>query len=270
MQTIIAPQMCDAIFGSTLFKKRPQILINKKKWDQQSEDILTGMFNLVDINFLKLVFQPEFFKRIEDLYLNVPRRYIEKDKRQIYCYFKLLMNEHGRRGTLGGNLINNLFFNTRMPSYETKLMEFAFNVPVTLKENQYLYRYTFSRNYPQLARIPRQGTNLPINVSNLRLAFKQIENRIINRAKKTKLNDLILNVNRWNRPTYIQYAEWFRNELMEKSQSLILDKKTLSRGIYIEEGLRRILNAHFSGQNDHFRLIWQIINLEYFYRNFID
>jgi asparagine synthetase B (glutamine-hydrolysing) len=268
--TIIAPQMCDAIFGSTLFKKKPKTLITKSHWDNESENILENIFSIIDTYSLKRIFQQEFYKKINNQYLEASRKYIEKDKMPIYCYFKLLMNEHGRRGTLGGNIVNNLFFETRMPSYDNDLMEFAFRVPIHLKQNQLLYRYTFSRKYRNLATIQRQGTNLPINVSNLRLDLKQLENKIINRAKKTKLNSQIMKIGRWNKPSYIQYANWFRKELRMNAESMILNNKTLERGIFNENGIKAILYEHLNGQADHFRLIWQIINLEYFYRNFID
>jgi asparagine synthase (glutamine-hydrolysing) len=267
---VITPQMCDAIFGSTLFKKRLKNLTKKKTWDIESERIFIELFSLFDSHYLKLIFNPDIFESIAIKYRDIPFRYIEKDKKPIFCYFKLLLNEHGRRGTLGGNIVNNLFFQTRMPSYDNNLVDFAFNLPIYLKQNQYLYRHAFNRKYKKLASIPRQGTNLPINVSNIRLNLKQFENKVINRAKKTPLNNYVKKFNRWNKPSYIRYSDWFKNELRFQTESLILDKQTIGRGIFIEDGLKKVLNEHFTSKVDHHRLIWQIINLELFFRNFID
>jgi asparagine synthase (glutamine-hydrolysing) len=269
-QYVIAAQMCDALFGSTLFKRRIRSLMLKKNWDDHAKRIFLEIFMLTTNLEVESILHPKVYDNISDSYLEIPKHYIEKDKKPIFCYFKLLLNEHVRRGTLGGNVVNNLFFETRMPSYDNDLIEFAFNLPIQLKINQFLYRYSFSQRYPALAKIPREGTRLPINVSNFHLNQKQLENRVINRAKKTKLKKYIERLDRWNKPSYVSYAEWFNNELRSQVETFILDKRTLGRGIFIEEGIKKILNEHFSVKADHHRLIWQIINLELFYRNFID
>jgi asparagine synthase (glutamine-hydrolysing) len=267
---VIAAQMCDALFGSTLFKRRIKSLMLKNKWDEHAEKNFLEIFLLATNHDVKSILQPQVFDTISDSYLEIPKQYIENDKRPIFCYFKLLLNEHVRRGTLGGNVVNNLFFETRMPSYDNDLIEFAFNLPIQLKINQFLYRYSFSQRYPALAKIPREGTGLPINASNLHINQKQFENRVINRAKKTKLKKYIDRFERWNKPSYVSYAEWFKNELKASIERFILDKKTFERGLFMEDGVKKILNEHFSAKKDHNRLIWQIINLELFYRNFID
>jgi asparagine synthase (glutamine-hydrolysing) len=269
-QYVITAQMCDALFGSTLFKRKIKSLMLKNNWDDQARRNFLEIFLLATNQDLKAILHPQIYNNISDSYLDIPKQYIEKDKKPIFCYFKLLLNEHVKRGTLGGNVVNNLFFETRMPSYDNDLIEFAFNLPIQLKINQFLYRYSFSQRYPDLAKIPRESTGLPINISNFHLNQKQLENRVINRAKKTKMKKYIERFDRWNKPSYVSYAEWFKNELRNQVEAFILDKKTLERDIFIKNSVKNILNEHFSGKKDHNRVLWQIINLELFYRNFID
>jgi asparagine synthase (glutamine-hydrolysing) len=267
---LIAAQMCDTLFGSTLSKRRIKSLMLKNKWDENAKKIFLKIFILRTNRDLKPLVQPNVYDIISKNYLDIPMQYIEEDKKPIFCYYKMLLNEHGKRGTLGGNVVTNHFFETRMPSYDNDLIEFAFNLPIQLKINQDLYRYSFSRRYPALTKIPREGTGLPIDVSNSRLNLKQFENQAINKAKKTKLKKYVDRFDRWNKPSYVSYAEWFKNELKAQVESILLDKKTFEHGIFREDGVRKLLHEHFSATKDHHRLIWQIINLELFYRNFID
>lgn len=267
----ITSQMCDAVFGSTLYRKRIKMLINNH-WNDETQKIILNIFNLFNAKKICAVFSPDMFQRIKENYLETPQNYINNllDKSPVYSYFNLLMNEHGRRGTLGGNILNNLFFETRMPSYDNQLIEFAYSIPIELRKNQYIYRETFNRVFPELASIPREGTNLPLNVSDLKLNLKIFENKIIGRLKPTPLNKIIKKLNRWNRPNYVSYKEWFKRELKQSVEDVILDNITLSRGIFNKTGVKKLLNEHYYSEKDNSKLIWQIINLEFFFRNFID
>jgi len=266
----LSSQMCDAVFGSTLYRKKMKVLVNKNKMDNEANDIISNIFNLQSVTNLESIFKPEFFEKVKNNYKKIPYQYIGHDKHPIFYYFNLLMNEHGRRGTLGGNILNNLFYETRMPSYDNDLIEFAYMLPVELRKNQYIYRKTFNRMFPELASIPREGTNLPLNTSDFRLNLKILERKIIGRLKPTPVNKIIQKFNCWNKPSYVSYKKWFKNELKQNIESIVLDKKTLSRGIFDKTGIKNLLSEHYTAEKDNSRLIWQIINLEYFFRNFVD
>jgi asparagine synthase (glutamine-hydrolysing) len=269
-QIVMMPQMCDVLFGSSLYRKQLNHLMLKNEWDTEAENLFIEHFNLSRNENLKRIFNEKYLDDICYAYRLASRQYIEKDKHPMYCYFRMLMNEHGRRGTLGGNLASNLFFTTRMPSYDNDLVEFAFNSPLIYRINQRLYRGAFSKRFPGLAAIPRQGSNLPISINDFQLNMQHLRGRIINRAKTTPFGPIIRKFKRWNRPEYVSYARWFRTDLQSDVKNLILDARTLDRDLYRWSGLENTLNEHFSGQKDHHRIIWQIVNLELFMREFID
>jgi asparagine synthase (glutamine-hydrolysing) len=270
LEISITPQMGDVLFGSTLWRRRIKYLIHKNSFDEKSKDILTNIFNLAQDSTLQLILKKPFFAEIDKRYTEVPSAYATKYKRPLHSYFNMLINEHGRRGTLCGNLMTNLFLETRMPSYDNEVMEFSYRLPVELKMNQFLYRKVFSNMFPELARIKREGTNLPISASNLRIELKTFENKLITYIKSSSARKLVTSFERWNRPVYVNYNEWFKKDLKQKMEEIVLDKKTLSRGFYDENGLKELLRQHSLPNIDHSRLIWQIINLEYFFRNFMD
>ena len=200
-QITLSSQMCDAIFGSTLYYKNIILLRNKKKFNEKAINLFVNLFNRFKITNLKSIFLPEIFQKIDDRYTKIPRNYIQYNKHPLYCYYNFLLNEYVRRGTLGGNLVNNLFYVTRMPSYDNDLIEFAYRLPVELRKNQYIYRNAFNKMFPSLALIPREGTGLPLNSSELRVKIKTFERKIVKELKKTQINKIIQKTQLWNNPS---------------------------------------------------------------------
>ena len=72
------------------------------------------------------------------------------------------------------------------------------------------------------------------------------------------------------RITYLKLGDWFRYDLRDKMTDLVLGKQVLSRGLYNPQGLKEMVDVHVKGKADYSGLLWQIINLEYFFRNFVD
>jgi asparagine synthase (glutamine-hydrolysing) len=267
---IVASQMCDAIFGSTLARKRIKNLAGEKKLNMKSGSFLINIFNLFSDEILRRIFCKDYFNKIKDLYQETPSRYLSDNEAPIHIYYKLLMNEHGRRGTLGGNLVTNLFYRTRMPSYDYDLIEFAFNLPLGLRIDQYIYRRAFWEIFPELSKIPREGNNLPITAGKLKLRLMEYSNMIVKKLRNTPMEMILCRIPQLNRPAYVMYDKWFRKELKNRVEQFIFSKRLIERKIFKTDGLEDLFFEHFTGKFNHSHLIWQIINLEYFYRNYID
>lgn len=269
-EVTVSSQMCDAIFGGNLWRRKLKTLLSKRKFDPEAADIVTNIFNLSDNSLLDKLFVPEYAKSINVDYREVPADYISRYKVPIHAYINLLMNEHGRRGTLCGNLMNNLFVETRMPSYDNDIMDFAYQLPLKLREYQFVYRRAFTRMFPELAQVKRENYNLRISDSNFQYRKRIFENKLVTLMKNSPVSPLIAKIPSLNRPKYINYNRWFKENLKNEMVDMLLDTKTLSRGIYRKEGVEALIKLHADPHKDYSRLIWQIINLEYFFRNFID
>lgn len=63
---------------------------------------------------------------------------------------------------------------------------------------------------------------------------------------------------------------WFRQEHRRAAQEILLDPKTLSRGYFRPETIRRLLTHHGSGRRDYSAWIWCLLVLELWCRQFID
>jgi asparagine synthase (glutamine-hydrolysing) len=63
---------------------------------------------------------------------------------------------------------------------------------------------------------------------------------------------------------------WMRNELKDLVLTLLLEARTLQRGYFSESGVRRLLDAFFSGQTDDYHEVWRLMMFELWQRNFLE
>jgi len=65
-------------------------------------------------------------------------------------------------------------------------------------------------------------------------------------------------------------SSWFRHELREMAQDLLLSPRALQRGYFRPEVVARMLNEHVHGQADRADDLWDLLVLEVWHRTFID
>jgi hypothetical protein len=261
-------QMCDALFGSTLWRKKIKVLKNTPRLNREAEDILLDIFKVYDQELVKRLFRKEVYQKIQGKYKIEPAGYFKKEHHPLHIYYLLLLNEHGRRGTLGGNLVTNLFFKTRMLSYDNEVFNFGWKLLIAYREYQYLYRMTFVRMFPELAGIKREGYNLKIGASKFRYEMKVFENKLVALADSRNINLLKMLLKSQNRPKYVDYKNWLRNELKKEILSFFMEEPLRSSEIIEPDQAKKLVRLHLEGHNDFSGLLWQLVNLEYFYRNF--
>lgn len=68
----------------------------------------------------------------------------------------------------------------------------------------------------------------------------------------------------------VPIASWFRGELYDKVNEILLDTKSLSRGYFNQEYIESTLKRHKSGNEDLSRRIFAFLNLELWHRKYID
>jgi len=267
-EIILSPNACDALFGSMLERKFVKEL-RQKPTRERAGIILTNFYNLIGEEYLQLVFNKDFYlKYIKDHWKQTPQEYIDRYRHPLHCYFMQLYREHCRRRVLSGNLLYNLYYDARMPSYDNELIDLAFHIPLPFKKNQNIYRFAFAEMFPELAKIKREGTHLSVDAPDYMIDLLRLRDKFLIKAKQIPVIEKISN--RIISPTYINYDQWFKIDLRNRLHALLLDRKTLDRGIFNKDGVETILRRHDKPTEDHSRLLWQMVNLEYFFRNFID
>jgi asparagine synthase (glutamine-hydrolysing) len=65
-------------------------------------------------------------------------------------------------------------------------------------------------------------------------------------------------------------VHWIRNELKDLIMTVLLEPRTLQRGYFNPQGIRRLLDEHFRGRRDHSSRIWRLLIFELWHRNFLE
>ncbi|HUG89676.1 MAG TPA: asparagine synthase-related protein, partial [Planctomycetaceae bacterium] len=68
----------------------------------------------------------------------------------------------------------------------------------------------------------------------------------------------------------IPIDHWFRDELRPLLYDVLLDRRSLERGIFDEQMVRRLIDEHLSARWDHAYRLWSLLCLELWQRTFLD
>ncbi len=68
----------------------------------------------------------------------------------------------------------------------------------------------------------------------------------------------------------IPLSKWFRKELKNYTDEILLSERAIRRGIFKKEGIERLLREHLLMVQDHSAKIWALLFLEVWFRIFVD
>lgn len=68
----------------------------------------------------------------------------------------------------------------------------------------------------------------------------------------------------------VPIGSWFRNQLKNYAFEVLLSEKSIKRGYFKKESVKKLLDEHISGKADNGHRIWSLINLELWHQIFID
>ena len=68
----------------------------------------------------------------------------------------------------------------------------------------------------------------------------------------------------------VPIRDWFRSELKDLVNQVLLDRETLKRNYFDEYYIKKIVDSHQRGTNDFSYHIWALLNLELWHRMFLD
>ena len=92
--------------------------------------------------------------------------------------------------------------------------------------------------------------------------------RILREAMSDVLPTSILNRPKIGFP--VPFAAWTRGPWHAVARDVLLDRRTRERGIFDPAGIEHVLREHAAGRTDGGDRIWSLLNLELWYRTFID
>jgi asparagine synthase (glutamine-hydrolysing) len=92
--------------------------------------------------------------------------------------------------------------------------------------------------------------------------------RILREAMKDVLPESILNRPKMGFP--VPFSAWTRGRWNGVAREVLLDRRTRERGIIDPPAVDQLLGDHAAGRTDGWDRIWSLLNLELWYRTFID
>ena len=120
----------------------------------------------------------------------------------------------------------------RAPFLDHKLIEFVGTVPTDLKLRRFGGKYL------------------------LRRAFDHMLPKAVLKRKKMGFG--------------VPIADWFRGELKDYVQDVLLDPSTLKRGYFKPESVEALVDEHVSQRFDHGYRLWSLLMFELWHRRFLD
>jgi asparagine synthase (glutamine-hydrolysing) len=120
----------------------------------------------------------------------------------------------------------------RVPLLDHKLVEFAAKIPARIKIKGRKRKYLFKKAAERI--LPKEVIYRP------KMGFA------------------------------VPIAEWIKTEWQDMSQELLLSKRALARKNFNPSFVTRLINEHKRGRRNHDMLLWTLMVLELWYRQFID
>jgi asparagine synthase (glutamine-hydrolysing) len=65
-------------------------------------------------------------------------------------------------------------------------------------------------------------------------------------------------------------VHWMRRELKRDLVEILLERRTLERGYFSKDALRKLVEEHTSGRRDRSHELWLLLMLELWHRNFLE
>jgi asparagine synthase (glutamine-hydrolysing) len=65
-------------------------------------------------------------------------------------------------------------------------------------------------------------------------------------------------------------VEWMRNDVKDQFLRVLLEPRTLQRGYFKPEAVRSLVDEHVRGRRNRAGLLWRMLVLELWHRNFIE
>lgn len=182
------------------------------------------------------------------------------------------LNNRVRRFTLMGTISSETKLDNRKPFFDNDFIEFVYSLPNELRLNSYIYTKMLLKFFPATFKtIPWQKTGSPIGSH---VIYKKLHH--IYYGGKSRTNKFLQKKGYpplfKDNSYYADYDNWMRNneELKNYIYDTILNEKSLKRGYFNPDFIRKLIDDHMSKKKNHAQIIGLLLTFELFNRMFID
>jgi asparagine synthase (glutamine-hydrolysing) len=254
--------MGDALLGSHL---------SRELWAGYDDDTLSRRLfrdaNLCGPEEQKRLFTREFRSLLaEDAVFTSFRALLDESKAKLAAnkqnHFDLRQRQ--RRFILNGVQLVRSQATVRLPFADKELVEFVLTIPPGLRLDRWLMIKALIRLSPELARIPYQGTGMPL-VECARDLRIRLERQIRWRLRAAGLKWVAAPQKR----SCADYNGWMRTVLREWVEETLLSRRSRERGCFNPQVVRTLVAEQMAGAN-HARKLGVLLSLELWQQQFLD
>jgi asparagine synthase (glutamine-hydrolysing) len=152
----------------------------------------------------------------------------------------------------------------RLPFCDNDLLDFSIQTPLGLLLERRLVQRAFTQAFPSMAKVPLSWTGLPMAES-FRSLFMRGQRLLQWHLYKRGLSshpDIS-----WSQ--YKDYRTWFRTLLRPWVEGILLGERSMERGYYQPEAIRKLVMEHMGGE-DRTVALGALLTIELWHRQFID
>ncbi len=260
-----APIVLNGFFGNEVFGylslANLQFLFRKrsKKW-------IHAFFRQHNHAFLESeqskLFRTEYYSHLEGLAFRSLAESIEASPAfsplSKFYYFRF--RELARKSSLYGLLLDNNLVEYRVPFCDYDLVDFSLAIPPRQRLLATFYRELLSKRFSPLDEIPYQRTGIPVRSSLGRALLRKAKERIRRKILPSGVQER----------RYTDYDDWMRNELKGFLTSVLLSERSLSRGYFNPDYVKRLLEEHLSAKRNLSSQLGALLTFELWNQLFVD
>ena len=262
--------LADAVIGGSYLSN---IIYNKKNIDEyHNSSFLKMNGGHISIDDEKKLYQSHIFNIMSKSSLYSLKKMIDQEIENPDDSDYFFINNRGRRFILMGTVSAQTKLENRKPFFDNDFIEFVYSLPNEMRLNSYIYNKMLLKFFPATFKsIPWQKTGMPIGTSKniarrhrLYRIFKSVTNRLL---QKMSLPPIFK-----DNTDYTDYNNWMRDnkELRKYVSDTLLSEKSLNRGYFNSDFIRKLIDAHMSGKKNYAQILGLLITFELFNRMFID
>jgi asparagine synthase (glutamine-hydrolysing) len=147
----------------------------------------------------------------------------------------------------------------RLPFLEREYVAAVLQLTPKARLGTLVHRHLLRQFNPALLKITNANTGAPAGASDFTQRLYRKANGCLKR---------LFGYERYKH--YVDVPGWLRGPLRAHVEDVLLDKRTLKRGIYRPYGVRGLIDAHMSGRSDRGTAILLLLFLELWHRQFVD
>lgn len=176
----------------------------------------------------------------------------------VHRIWSLFLNQRSRRETALSMMEFDSVVETRLPYLDNELVDELFAADPDLKLDETIQSHILRRHRPEFLDVLNVNTGAVVGAGPIRRTISGFRKRVL-----AKLGA----------PGYQPYERlglWLRRELRPLVQRLLLNDRTLGRGVFDADTVRTVVADHLAARRNHTYLVLALMIFETFQRELVD